>query len=77
MNAYLEVKASIYIDRKNENRKKALHIKMLNALNACRQNKEKCDFPNEYANLNNDLILVKQRSYNFPSKVIAFDDMQE
>lgn len=50
---------------------------MLNTLNACRKNKEKCDFPNEYANLNNDLILVEQRSYNFPSKVIAFDDMQE
>lgn len=36
--------------------------------------KEKCNFPNEYANLNK-LILMEQKSYNFPSKLIAFDDM--
>ena len=39
--------------------------------------KEKCNFPNEYANLNNDLILMEQKSYNFPSKLTAFDDAWE
>lgn len=39
--------------------------------------KEKRNFPSEYANLNNDLILMEQKSYNFSSKLIAFDDMWE
>lgn len=39
--------------------------------------KEKWNFPNEYANLNNDLILMEQKSYNFPSKLTAFDDVWE
>lgn len=38
---------------------------------------KKCDFPNKYANLNNGLILMEQKSYNFTSKLIAFDDMWE
>lgn len=39
--------------------------------------KEKCNFPNEYAHLNNYLILMEQKSYNFPSKLTAFDDAWE
>lgn len=41
---------------------KALHIKALNTLNESRW---KFNFPNEYANLNNYLILMEQKSYNF------------
>lgn len=37
--------------------------------------KEKCNFPHEYANLNNDLILMEQKSYNLPSKLTTFDDV--